>query len=74
MYKNIYNGRVISSSEYFDLDSYDRNSYSLVSESSSNDGDLLTSAAIGYATDSTLLGGLLGGSLLGGLLGDMLND
>lgn len=42
-------------------------------ENEDNSGDFLISAAIGYATDSALLGGLIGGDLGGGLLGDALN-
>lgn len=40
---------------------------------SGDDGDVLLSAAIGYATDSAILGGLLGGDMGGGILGDMLD-
>ncbi len=36
-------------------------------------GDFLTSAAIGFATDSALLGTVLGGDPLGAVIGDMLN-
>jgi hypothetical protein len=36
--------------------------------------DFLSSAAIGYATDNALLGGLLGGDMLGGLVGDLFSD
>lgn len=32
----------------------------------------LISGAIGFATGSTLVGGLLGGDLIGGLVGDLL--
>ncbi len=39
-----------------------------------DDSSFLLSAAIGYATDSALLGGLLGGDMAGGIVGDMLND
>lgn len=34
---------------------------------------MLTSAAIGYATNSALLGTVLGGDPVGAILGDMLN-
>lgn len=40
----------------------------------SDDGDFLTSAVIGYATDNALIGGLLGGDLLGGIVGSVLKD
>lgn len=33
----------------------------------------LISAAIGWATDSAILGGLLGGDIVGGILGDALD-
>ena len=36
--------------------------------------DFVSSAAIGYATDNALLGGLLGGDMLGGLVGDLFSD
>jgi hypothetical protein len=39
-----------------------------------NDGDFLLSAAIGYATNSSVLGGLLGGDFVGGMIGDALNS
>lgn len=39
-----------------------------------DESNFLLSAAIGYATDSALLGGLLGGDMVGGMVGDMLND
>ncbi len=35
--------------------------------------DFLLSAAIGYATDSALLGALVGGDLVGGIMGDLLS-
>jgi hypothetical protein len=38
-----------------------------------DDGDFLLSAAIGYATNSAILGSLVGGDLLGGIVGDALN-
>lgn len=37
------------------------------------DDGMLTSMAIGYATDSALIGGLVGGNPVGGMIGDMLN-
>ena len=39
-----------------------------------DDGNFLTSAAIAYATNSTLLGGVMGGNFAGAMVGDMLND
>lgn len=39
----------------------------------SDTGDFLTSAVIGYATDSAILGGLLGGDMTGGIVGDLLD-
>ena len=43
-------------------------------EQTSDDGsDFILSAAIGYATDSALIGGLLGGDLTGGIVGDLLS-
>lgn len=37
-------------------------------------GDFLTSAVVGYVTDSTLVGAVVGGDLLGAVVGDALND
>ena len=37
-------------------------------------GDFLTSMAVGYATDSVVLGTMAGGNLSGALIGEMLND
>lgn len=37
------------------------------------DDSFLTSAVIGAATDSALLGGLLGGDIIGGVVGDLLD-
>lgn len=37
------------------------------------DSSFLVSAAIGFATDSALLGGLLGGDIVGGVIGDSLD-
>lgn len=39
----------------------------------SQDDGFLTSMAIGYMTDSTLLGTALGGNVMGAMIGDMLN-
>ena len=41
--------------------------------SEDSDGDFLLSAAIGYATNSAIIGGLLGGDMTGGIVGDILN-
>lgn len=38
------------------------------------DDGFLTSAAVAYATDSTVLGALAGGNIAGAMVGDMLND
>jgi hypothetical protein len=38
------------------------------------DDGFLTSMAIGYMTDSTMMGGLLGGNFAGAMIGDMLNN
>jgi hypothetical protein len=40
----------------------------------SEDDGFLTSMALGYMTDSTLLGTALGGNVMGAMIGDMLND
>ncbi|MCK9458179.1 MAG: hypothetical protein M0R80_00690 [Proteobacteria bacterium] len=45
-----------------------------IAYSEDNSDDFLLSAAIGYATDSALLGGLLGGDMVGGIIGDLLSD
>jgi hypothetical protein len=34
----------------------------------------ITSAVVGYATDSALLGVLVGGDITGAILGDLFND
>lgn len=39
-----------------------------------SEGDFVTSAVVGMATNNALLGTLVGGSLTGGLVGDFLND
>jgi hypothetical protein len=39
----------------------------------SEDNSFLTSAVIGMASDSALLGGLLGGDIAGGIVGDLLD-
>lgn len=68
-YKHIDTGRIISSSEYHDLDEWEQDDY----ESDRN--DFTNSLIIGGLTGSGLLGGLLGGDLLGGIIGDELfND
>jgi len=53
-------------------DSYVRN-YFGQREIVQND-DFLTSAMIGYATDSAIMGQMAGGSLAGGMVGEMLRD
>lgn len=53
------------------LDSEEREKSRSELRSSSSSSDLLLSAAVGFATGSSLLGGLIGGSLLGGMLGDL---
>ncbi len=65
-------GRTISTSDYYDLESWEQDSY-VRQSSSSNSGSVITSAIIGAATDSALLGGLLGGSIVGGIIGDSLD-
>ena len=40
----------------------------------SQDDGFLTSMALGYMTDSTLLGTALGGNMMGAMIGDMLNN
>lgn len=40
----------------------------------SQDNEFLTSMAIAYMTDSTLLGTTLGGNMLGAVIGDMMNN
>lgn len=37
-------------------------------------GGFLLAAAVGYATNSAVLGGLAGGSITGGIVGDPAND
>lgn len=39
-----------------------------------SDDGFLTPMAMGYATDSTMMGAALGGNLMGAMIGDMLND
>lgn len=39
-----------------------------------SDSDFILSALIGYATNSTVLGGMIGGDIVGSLIGDLLND
>jgi hypothetical protein len=39
-----------------------------------DDGDFITSAAIAYATDSTIAGAAFGGNLAGAIIGDSLRD
>jgi hypothetical protein len=75
-YKHMRTGRVITESDYRRLSSYDQRDYTYNGSSSStsnSSGDFLTSAAIGYATDNALLGGVLGGDMLGGIVGDLLD-
>ena len=38
----------------------------------SSSDDFLISAAIGYVTNSSILGGILGGDIAGGIVGDLL--
>lgn len=81
-YKNVNTGVVITSQEYFQLP-YEvrRNFVSTSSSTTPRRGDnsssdltsFVTSAAIGYATDSALLGGILGGDMGGGIVGDIFN-
>lgn len=40
---------------------------------SEDEGDFLLSAAVGYATDSAILGALVGGDITGAIVGDVLN-
>lgn len=53
-------------------DTYMKN-YFIQREISQDDG-FLTSMALGYMTDSTLLGSALGGNIMGAMIGDMLNN
>ena len=71
-YINKYSERVISLSDYYDLDYDERDDYVkvVVGESSSSSEKFIVSGIIGAVTDSALLGGLLGGSFFGGILGD----
>jgi hypothetical protein len=39
-----------------------------------SDDGFLTSMAMGYVTDSTMMGTALGGNMMGAMIGDMLND
>jgi hypothetical protein len=76
-----YNGKYLTDREVETISSrlygeeldHFRSSLSSSSSSSSSGLDFLASAAIGYATDSALLGGLLGGSFEGGIVGDLLD-
>lgn len=76
-YKHMRTGRVITESDYRRLSSYDQREYSYNGSASStstdSSGDFLMSAAIGYATDSALLGGMLGGDMAGGIVGDLMS-
>ena len=56
-----------------DDDSYVRK-YFNDREVKDDSGDFLTSMAVGYATDSVVLGTMAGGNLSGALIGEMLND
>ena len=69
-FKSKNTGEEITESQYNYLRSSEKSNYAEVDEN----GDFLTSMAIGMATDNALLGGLLGGSMTGGIVGDMLND
>lgn len=41
--------------------------------SEDSDGDFLLSAAVGYVTNSAIIGGLAGGNMAGGIVGDIIN-
>jgi uncharacterized membrane protein YgcG len=79
-YKNLHSNEIISEECYRKLPFEKRSQYRLANESVTHEvktddsGDFFTSALIGYATDSAILGGLAGGDMLGGIVGDMLND
>ncbi len=53
------------------LPSYEREEFREMIREKSSSGSGLLSAAIGFATGSSVVGGLLGGSFTGGLLGDL---
>ena len=53
-------------------DSYVKN-YFNERENIDDDGNFLSSMAMGYMMDDGIVGGLMGGNLLGGMIGDMLN-
>lgn len=57
--------------ERFYSSHYCRSEHRTITENDT--GDFLLSAAIGFGTDSAILGGLLGGDMTGGILGDILD-
>lgn len=67
-YINKRTGREISTTDYYELDSWEQNNYERKSS-----GSFVTSVVIGAVTDSALLGGIISGSMTGGIIGDMLD-
>lgn len=55
-------------------EAYIRNYFRHREVNGSGDDGFLTSMAIGYMTDSTMMGALLGGNMMGAMVGDMLNN
>ncbi len=45
----------------------------IITTETNDDSDFLLSAAVGFATDSAILGTLVGGDIVGGIVGDLLN-
>lgn len=68
-FKHNLTNEIISESEYKSLSLNDKRQYKRVDKSN----DTIISAAIGYATDSAILGGIIGGSFEGGIIGDLLD-
>jgi hypothetical protein len=73
-YKHIDSGELITLDTYNKLFSFEKEEYEEVIEQKKGlDSDFLVSAALGFATGSSLLGGLVGGDLFGGVVGDLMD-
>lgn len=75
-YQNKKTGVILRKETYNSLSYSEQLDYVSINLSEDRKNDLLdvaVSAAIGYSTNSALLGGFLGGSFEGGILGDILN-
>lgn len=78
-YKNYHTDQIISRECYDKLPLSEKSKYHCTTEDTTHvvkeeDGDFLLSAAVAYATDSAIIGGLVGGDMMGGIVGDLLND